>query len=115
HGSEATSAVPPVHTVRPGIVRRAHVLPPSSEEATRSVRADTGPLSCFQVATILRGFAGLTVIAGSVTKPATWNLSNPRPGPPAANGLGPDATRSSFTRYGPAPCGPRPAPLATPP
>jgi hypothetical protein len=40
-------------------------LPPSSEEATRSLRVVLGPTSCFHVATMLRGFARLTVIAVS--------------------------------------------------
>src|SRR5215468_9688854 len=36
-------------------------------------------------------------------------LSNRAPGQPAGNGLGPDTTRSSFTRYDPTACGPVPA------
>jgi len=89
-----------VQTVRPGIVLRVHVLPPSSEEATRSLRADAGPTSCFQVATRLRGLSGLTVIAGS----SSWSVmvvsSKRAPGQPAAKGLGPEITRRSLTLYG---------------
>ena len=47
------SAAPPVHLVSPGIVLRVHVLPPSREEPTRSLRDWSGPTSCFQVATIV--------------------------------------------------------------
>jgi hypothetical protein len=42
-----------VQTVRPGIVPRFHVFPPSSEEATRSVRVELGPTSCFQAAMMI--------------------------------------------------------------
>src|SRR5215212_4069319 len=93
HGSVAESAVPPVHTVRPGIVLRFHVLPPSNDDPIRSLRA-VKPRSCCQVATMFRGFDGLTVIAGSISSPATWVSSRAAPGQPAANGLGPDTTRS---------------------
>ena len=76
HGSLAVSEVPPVQRVRPGIVLRFHVLPPSSDEATRSSRAlKAADTSCFQVAMMLRGFAGLTVIAGSVSRPVGFSLS----------------------------------------
>src|SRR5512132_798751 len=97
HGSVAKSAVPPVHTVRPRIVRRVQLLPPSGEAATRSLRVDTGPASCFQVATRLRGLAGLAVSIGSSSYPVMLVSSKRAPGQPAVNGLGPEITRSAFT------------------
>src|SRR6266516_842658 len=101
HGSLAVSAVPPVQRVRPGIVVRCHVLPPSNEEATRSSRALKGPdRSCFQVATMFRRSVGLTAIAGSITSPVTLASSWKAPGQPAAKGLGPDAALRLLTLYG---------------
>jgi hypothetical protein len=61
------SAAPPVHLVSPGIALRVHVLPPSREEPTRSLRDCYGPTSCFKVATMFRGSAGFTVMAGSIS------------------------------------------------
>src|SRR6266540_2706762 len=76
HGSLAVSEVPPMQRVRLGIVLRRHVLPPSSEEATTSSRAlKAADTSCFQVATMLRGFAGLAVIAGSISRPVGFSAS----------------------------------------
>jgi hypothetical protein len=102
-----------VQAVSPGIVRRFHVLPPSSEEATRSLRDWlAGPTSCFQAATMLRGLAGLTVIIGSSSWPVMAWSSKRAPGQPPANGLGPDTTRRSFTLYGPPLCDRAPATAA---
>jgi hypothetical protein len=113
HGSEPASAVPPVQAVSPGMVRRFHVLPPSREEATRSLRDWLAePTSCFQAATMLRGLAGLTVTAGSSSWPVMAWSSKRAPGQPPANGLGPDTTRRSFTLYGRPWCGPAPATAA---
>src|SRR3954447_17309235 len=99
HGSEPPSEVPPVHFDSLGIVLRRHVRPPSSEEPMRSLRVESGPTSCFHVPTMLLGFAGLTVIDGSVSWPAIMVASNAVPGQPRANGLGPEPCRS-FTVYG---------------
>ena len=92
--------MPPVHFERPGIVLRLHVRPPSREEATRSLRVESGPTSCFQVPTMFRGFAGLTVIDGSTSWPVIMVASKAAPGHPAANGLGPETCRRSLTLYG---------------
>ena len=101
HGSLAVSDVPPVQRVRPGIVVRRHVLPASSEDATTSSRAlKSAERSCFHVATMLRGFLGLTAIAGSRTRPLTLSWSWNAPGQPAGNGLGPDAAVKVRTVYG---------------
>jgi hypothetical protein len=90
-------------------VRRVQVLPPSAEVATRSLRDARGPTSCFQVATRLRGLVGLTVTIGSSSYPVMAVSSKRAPGQPAANGLGPEITRSCFTLYGPTVCGRPPA------
>src|SRR5262245_29095297 len=109
HGSEAASYGPPVQRVSPESVTRSHVLPPSRDVPIRSLRA-AKPRSCCHVATMLRGSAGLTVIEGSISAPATCVSSRSAPGHPAANGLGPEIAFTSFTLYaGPWPGG---APLA---
>src|SRR6266496_3095837 len=92
HGSDAKSAVPPVHTVRPGIIAWIHRRPPSNDAPIRSVRAPK-PKSCCQTPTMLCGRAGLTVIAGSISPPVTFSPSLTAPGQPAGNGLGPDSAR----------------------
>ena len=76
-------------------------LAPSSDDATRSVRA-AAPRSCCQVAMMLCGLAGLTVIAGSISSPAILSPSPRGPGQPAANGLAAEIACKSFTLYGPA-------------
>ena len=90
HGSEPVSAVPPVQTVKSGIVVRVHVLPPSCEDATRSLRVEIGPTSCFHVAMMFRRSAGFTAIAVSSSRPVMFVSSNRAPGQPAAKGLGPE-------------------------
>ena len=101
HGSLAVSEVPPVQRVSPGMAVRRHVLPPSNDEATTASRAlKAGEMSCFQVARRLRGFRGLTAIAGSTTRPVIFSSSWKPPGQPAANGLGPETVVSVLTLYG---------------
>src|SRR4051794_10174603 len=83
------------------MVVRRHVLPPSNEDATTSSRPlYTGTMSCFQVATMLRGFLGLTTMAGSTTRPSIFSSSWNAPGQPAGNGVGPETVVSSGTLAG---------------
>src|SRR4051794_41884151 len=95
------------------MVVRRHVLPPSNEDATTSSRPlYTGTMSCFQVATMLRGFLGLTAMAGSTTRPSIFSSSWNAPGQPAGNGVGPETVVSSATLAGGRKWGGRPPPPA---
>lgn len=51
---------------------------------------------------MLRGCAGLTVMAGSISAPGMRVSSNIAPGQPPGNGLGPEIACRCFTLYWPA-------------